>query len=107
MKDKKLKGLRIDPTLYRSSVWRLAAYSRMSIVILQYIFNALIPDHQAQGVFISPGLRDSDDTSIGRSVTAILGGFLRWDAQYFHHIYRYVCSKCMGIINSVLWKNTH
>ncbi|XP_026817607.1 GPI mannosyltransferase 2-like [Rhopalosiphum maidis] len=89
MKDKKLKGLRIDPTLYRSSVWRLAAYSRMSIVILQYIFNALIPDHQAQGVFISPGLRDSDDTSIGRSVTAILGGFLRWDAQYFHHIYRY------------------
>jgi len=58
-------------------------------VVLQYVFNALIPDHKAQGVFISPGLDDKDDTSIGRTVTDILGGFLRWDAQYFHHIYRY------------------
>ncbi|XP_025198747.1 GPI mannosyltransferase 2-like [Melanaphis sacchari] len=89
MKDKKLKGLQIDPTLYRSNVWRLAVYSRISIVIMQYVFNTLIPDHQAQEVFISPGLLNNDDTSVGYSVTDILGGFLRWDAQYFHHIYRY------------------
>lgn len=61
----------------------------MAIVILQYIFNKLIPDHQAHDVFISPGLHDKDETRIGHSVTDILGGFLRWDAQYFHHIYRY------------------
>jgi len=58
-------------------------------VILQYVFNALIPDHKAQGVFISPGLHDKDATSIGYTITNILGGFLRWDAQYFYHIYRY------------------
>jgi len=49
----------------------------------------LIPDHQAQEVFISPSLHDEDDTSIGCFVSDVLGGFLRWDAQYFHHIYRY------------------
>lgn len=89
MKDKKPTGLRINPTIYRSKVWRLAAYSRLSIVILQYIFNALIPDHKAQGVFISPSLHDKDDTIIGCFTTDILGGFLRWDTQYFLHIYRY------------------
>lgn len=89
MKVKKLKGLQIDPALYRSKIWRLAAYSRLSIVILQYFLNVLIPDHKAQGVFISPGLHDKDDTSIGCFATNILGGFLRWDAHYFHHIYRY------------------
>lgn len=49
----------------------------------------MIPDHQAQDVFISPSIQDKDDTNIGRTVSYLLGGFLRWDAQYFLHIYRY------------------
>lgn len=49
----------------------------------------MIPDHQAQDVFISPSFQDKDDTSIGCTASNLLGGFLRWDAQYFLHIYRY------------------
>lgn len=61
----------------------------MSVLVLQYLFNILIPDHQAQDVFITPSLQDYDKTNIGHAVTNFLGGFLRWDAQYFLHIYRY------------------
>lgn len=49
----------------------------------------MIPDHQAQDVFLSPSLQDEDNSGTGRAVTNFIGGFLRWDAQYFLHIYRY------------------
>lgn len=84
-----LQVQQINPTFCRSNIWRFAAYSRISILILQYIFNVLIPDHKAKDVFISPSLQDEDNTCIGRVVTNLLGGFLRWDTQYFLHIYRY------------------
>lgn len=73
----------------QSNIWRLAVYSRLFVLVLQYLFNILIPDHQAQDVFISPSLQDNDKTNIGHVVTYLFGGFLRWDAQYFLHIYRY------------------
>lgn len=72
-----------------SNIWYLAVFSRLSVLVLQYVFNALIPDHQARDVFISPSLQDKDETNIGYAVTNFLGGFLRWDAQYYLHIYRY------------------
>lgn len=72
-----------------SDIWHLAIYSRLCILIMQYLFNVLIPDHQAQDVFISPSLQDIDDSSIGYTATNFLGGLLRWDVQYFLHIYRY------------------
>lgn len=56
---------------------------------MQYFFNKLIPDHQAVDVFISPSLQDEDYSIVGRTTSELLGGFLRWDAQYFLHIYRY------------------
>jgi len=56
---------------------------------LQYLLNELIPDHDAEGVFISPSLQDEDNSCIGHAITKFLGGFLRWDAQYYLHIYRY------------------
>lgn len=61
----------------------------MIILILQYFFNALIPDHQAQDVFISPSIQDVDNSDVGQLVVHFLGGFLRWDTQYFLHIFRY------------------
>ncbi|XP_025411942.1 GPI mannosyltransferase 2 [Sipha flava] len=85
----KLKGLRLDPTSCRSKIWRLAAYSRLSVLILQYLFDILIPDHQAHDVFISPSFQDEDTSSVGRTVTFMFGASLRWDAQYFLHIFRY------------------
>lgn len=56
---------------------------------MQYLFNILIPDHQAQDVFLSPSLQDIDNSNVGRTVNNFLGGFLCWDVQYFLHIYRY------------------
>lgn len=67
----------------------MAVYSRLAILILQYVFNALIPDHEANDVFMSPSLQDNANSTVGPIVTSFLGGFLRWDAQYFLHIYRY------------------
>lgn len=83
------QSVQLDPASCRNSIRRLAAYSRLIVFILQYLLNALIPDHQARDVFISPSLRDEDDTAVGRVVNHFLGGFLRWDAQYFLHVYRY------------------
>ncbi|VVC41134.1 GPI mannosyltransferase 2 [Cinara cedri] len=83
------KTVRLDATSCRNAVWRMAAYSRLAVLVVQYLSNALISDHQARDVFISPCLGDGDDTVVGRVVTHFLGGFLRWDAQYFLHVYRY------------------
>lgn len=38
---------------------------------------------------MSPSLQEEDNTIIGRILFNFLGGFLRWDAQYYLHIYRY------------------
>lgn len=69
----------------------MAVYSRLAILILQYVFNVLIPDHEAEDVFISPSVQDEDNNNsiVSPIIINILGGFLRWDAQYFLHIYRY------------------
>lgn len=67
----------------------MAAYSRLAVLILQYVFDLLIPDHRAEDVFMSPGLQDGNSSIVGPAITSFLGGFLRWDAQYFLHIYRY------------------
>lgn len=58
----------------------LALASRLSVFLLQVIFNWTIPDHDA-GSFRRPTEPTSPDV-----VTVLLGGFARWDAQYFLHI---------------------
>lgn len=80
---------RLDPALCQLNIWRIATVSRLSVLIMQYLFNVLIPDHQAEDVFMSPSLEDQDMSNVGRTVFNFLSGFLRWDAQYFLHIYRY------------------
>ncbi|XP_050442678.1 GPI mannosyltransferase 2 [Adelges cooleyi] len=89
MEMRKKKGDRLDSEICRNTIWRLATYSRLTVVLLQYIFNILIADHNAEGVFISPILRHEDTTAVGCVITHLLGGFLRWDAQYFLHIFKY------------------
>lgn len=59
----------------------LAVISRIFIICLQIISNALIPDHDA-GVFNAP----NDNQTTGEFdwlIELIFGGFRRWDAQYF------------------------
>ncbi|XP_037036331.1 GPI mannosyltransferase 2 [Bradysia coprophila] len=63
---------------------RIALVSRILSIIGQFIFNHLIPDHNA-GVFESP--YDETTVSVGDALIEFLfGGFRRWDAQYYLHI---------------------
>lgn len=66
---------------------RIALVSRCLLIIGQFIFNHLIPDHDA-GVFQSP--YDKMEISFGDAVIEFLfGGLRRWDAQYYLHIAEY------------------
>ncbi|KAK8726465.1 hypothetical protein OTU49_010265 [Cherax quadricarinatus] len=69
-------------------VKNFAIASRVIVLALQAVSNLLIPDHQADA-FISP-----EDPSVPVSwpdqlVKILLGGLVRWDAQYFLHIAQY------------------
>ncbi|XP_065225731.1 GPI mannosyltransferase 2-like [Planococcus citri] len=68
----------------------LALRSRLAILVLQFIFNLIIPDHQSDA-FVSP-FTSLPKTSLDTGVDWLLGGLLRWDAQYHLHvsIYGYV-----------------
>lgn len=67
-----------------AAIW-LAIVSRIALIMLQFVANWLIPDHNA-GVFLSPMPYASNKTICDRIVDAGLGGFRRWDAEYFLHI---------------------
>ncbi|KAJ8924640.1 hypothetical protein NQ315_000791 [Exocentrus adspersus] len=66
------------------TITKLALNSRLVVILLQYVSNVIIPDHEA-GVFVSPQNR-TEYSSADKTVYHFLGGFLRWDAQYFMHI---------------------
>lgn len=72
------------------NVTNAALYSRLCILLLQFVFNALLPDHESDG-FITPAIT-IPKTASDEVVDWLLGGLLRWDAQYFIHIavYEYV-----------------
>lgn len=68
-------------------VW-FAVTSRASIIALQFIFNRILPDHDA-GVFVSPLARVEEASIYDDAVDYLFGGLCRWDAQYFLHVARY------------------
>lgn len=66
---------------------KLAIWSRLIILLIQFVGNHLIPDHNA-GVFLSP--KSPSPKSVCNSVIdAGFGGLRRWDAEYFLHIAEY------------------
>lgn len=67
---------------------RFAIFSRIIIILLQFVSNFLIPDHDA-GVFQKPLDPNITETKLDRIVGGALGGFSRWDAQYFLHVAEY------------------
>lgn len=69
------------------AVIHAAIRSRLVVIIIQFIGNHLIRDHDA-GVFVSPKT-DIQNSSFDEIIQETLGGFLRWDAQYFTHIAKY------------------
>lgn len=72
-------------TLRQKAVW-FALVSRIFILLLQTVFNAIIPDHEAKGVFKRPKSPSSEASIIDGLVDVLVGGLERWDAQYFLHI---------------------
>ncbi|XP_076231085.1 phosphatidylinositol glycan anchor biosynthesis class V [Calliopsis andreniformis] len=68
-------------------VW-FALISRVAILILQFIFNLICPDHHADA-FRGP-VDDSDKVTFCDNIIAFLfNGLTRWDGQYFIHIAKY------------------
>ncbi|XP_077193825.1 GPI alpha-1,6-mannosyltransferase 2 isoform X1 [Paroedura picta] len=67
-----------DP--HRREVVRFAALCRAGTLVLQALFNLLIPDHAADA-FRPPRL--SEPGLCDRLVEGLLGGLSRWDAEHF------------------------
>lgn len=68
-----------------TNITKLAIFSRIFIILLQCISNHLIDDHNADG-FRAPLDPLMKKGKIDKIIEVALGGFRRWDAQYFLHI---------------------
>ncbi|CRK97635.1 CLUMA_CG011020, isoform A [Clunio marinus] len=68
-----------------TNITKLAIFSRLFVIFLQCISNHLFEDHEAEDVFRAPmdPLKKRKSDVI---VDMLLGGFRRWDAEYFLHI---------------------
>ncbi|XP_048206550.1 GPI mannosyltransferase 2 isoform X1 [Perognathus longimembris pacificus] len=64
----------------RKEVVRFAVRCRVLTLMLQALFNVIIPDHQAEA-FSPPRLAPSG--SVDQLVEGLLGGLSRWDAEHF------------------------
>ncbi|KAI5946760.1 GPI mannosyltransferase 2 [Manis javanica] len=68
----------LDPS--RKEVLRFAVCCRVLTLVLQALFNAVIPDHHAEA-FSPPRLTPSG--SVDQLVEGLLGGLSHWDAEHF------------------------
>lgn len=83
----------------RQKVLWFAFNSRVAVILIQAIFNAVIPDHDAN-VFVSPEDPTLRKTAADLVVDKLLGGMKRWDAQYFIHMaqYGYTYENCLAFL---------
>ncbi|KAF2361955.1 GPI mannosyltransferase 2 [Trinorchestia longiramus] len=72
----------------QEKVFYFSLLSRFSVILIQLVANWIIPDHEA-AAFVSPPDPDLEVGSVDKIVLALIGGFVRWDAQYFIHITEY------------------
>ncbi|CAL7944800.1 unnamed protein product [Xylocopa violacea] len=80
----------------RQKIFWFAIVSRTIVLILQFIFNVLCPNHLADA-FRSP-IDSSEQVSLyDNIVTFLFSGLTRWDGQYFLHIakYGYTYENCL------------
>merc|ERR1711953_158862 len=66
-------------------VFTFSLYTRAFILILQFLCNWLIPDHEA-GVFQWPSDPELELTVCDKLTGWLLDGLVRWDAHHFLHI---------------------
>ncbi|XP_066960453.1 GPI mannosyltransferase 2 isoform X1 [Macrobrachium rosenbergii] len=72
----------------KQKVKNFAIFTRVSVLLLQALSNLLIPDHHADA-FISPENPELPVLWGDKVIEFLLGGLVRWDAQYFLHIAEY------------------
>ncbi|XP_076272689.1 phosphatidylinositol glycan anchor biosynthesis class V [Rhynchophorus ferrugineus] len=65
---------------------QLAYFSRIFLIVLQFLANQAIPDHDAK---VFQYLAEKNTTKYDKIIEYLFGGFIRWDAQYFMHISKY------------------
>lgn len=78
-------------------VAKFALQSRFIVIVIQFLANILIPDHDA-GVFNPPRTNQESVTWLDSVISTIFGGFRRWDALYFLHIaeHGYTYENCVA-----------
>ena len=69
-------------------VQNFAICSRVGIILLQFLSNLIIPDHDAN-VFQKPLNLSYTKTQIDKITELLFKGLTHWDAQYFLHISEY------------------
>lgn len=69
----------------RRKIRVFALHTRLFILILQFVCNWVIPDHEADA-FQWPMDPDWKPTVLDRLVGALLDGLIRWDGAHFLHI---------------------
>ncbi|XP_017797436.1 PREDICTED: GPI mannosyltransferase 2, partial [Habropoda laboriosa] len=74
-------------TPQRKIFW-FAIISRIVVLILQFIFNFLCPDHHADA-FRSPTDNSEPVSLYDNIIVSLFSGLIRWDGQYFIHIAKY------------------
>lgn len=69
----------------KQKVLWFAVVSRIFVITLQFIFNFILPDHDA-GVFVAPSDPAERISFYDKLVDVLFSGLSRWDSQYFIHI---------------------
>lgn len=72
----------------RKKIFWFAIISRIIVLNLQFIFNILFPDHNADA-FKSPIDNSEQISSYDNIIIFLFNGLTRWDGQYFLHIAKY------------------
>lgn len=73
----------------RKKVLWFAIVSRITILILQVIFNASIPDHRADAFKRPLNFAEKEGSLWDRIIYFLFNGLTRWDGEYFLHIAKY------------------
>ncbi|XP_026673781.1 GPI mannosyltransferase 2 isoform X1 [Ceratina calcarata] len=72
----------------RRKIYWFALTSRITVILLQLVFNTLCPDHEADA-FKRPVDLLEKSSLCDNVIEYLFGGLARWDGEYFLHIAKY------------------
>ncbi|XP_044731152.1 GPI mannosyltransferase 2 [Chrysoperla carnea] len=87
--DIKIRNRKSIKNIEKQIIW-FCIKSRLFIILLQYISNLIIPDHDSGTFLVQIDPQQQKPSSyLDQIIYHLFSGFLRWDAQYFLHILHY------------------